>query len=849
MHEIPAAFRQLRKSPGFAATVLLTIALGIGANTAIFTLVHGLLLSSLPVSRTRRALPRRFASNDEGGEADGFPDPGSSGDFSLFSYGLYQDIRQTTPEFEQLAAMETIDESMSVRRGQSPGRAERTEYVSGNYFQTLGLTPFAGRLLNPADDAPQSAPVVVISYAAWQSDFDADPGVVGETLAFQGHPFTVAGIAPPAFFGDRIDANPPAFWIPLSSEPLLKASLSVLHQKNANWLYLLGRLKPSANPESVSSRISIELRHWLATVPAYNENGNAALIARQHVQLTPGGAGIQIVQLRSRKGLYLLAGICALVLLAACSNVANLLLARGSAQRADVALRIALGASRVRLIRQMLVESVLLACLGGLAGLAIAYAGTRAILALAFPDSHHLPISASPSLAVLGFAFLLSLATGILFGIAPAWIGSHANPAEALRGVNRSTSGRASAPQRWLVIFQAALSLILLVAAGLLTRSLGNLQHQNLGIRTANRYIVHLDPLAAGYTPETVPELNRALLERFSASPQIANTGLAIYSPLENNEWASQIYLPGHSPTDAVSQREALYDRVSPQFFAAIGEPLLRGRVFNDADTPTSPSVAVVNQAFAKFYFPGQDPIGRRFGTEEQQFANAFEVVGVVADAKFGDPSGAVQPMFFRPVNQQFKELTTPGEIAEESRSMVIGAIVLQFKPGASDAESLVRRTLAEINPNLTASNIRSFQDQVEGNFSQDRLLSRLSMLFGALALLLAAVGMYGVTSYQVSRRTNEIGIRMALGATRNSVLRLVMRGAFAQLAIGLVIGLPIALLGAHLIASQLYNVHSYDPLSLLLAIAALLLATAVAGLLPARRAASVEPVTALRAE
>ncbi len=848
MHEIYAAFRQLRKSPSFAITVVLTMALGIGANTAIFTLVHGLLLRSLPV-RNPQLLYRVGSNSDEGGEADGYPDQANAGDFSLFSYELYQHIRETTPEFAQLAAMQALNERMSVRRGNQPGKAERTEFVSGNYFDTLGLGPFAGRVLSSGDDVSGAAPAAVMSYAAWQSDYGSDPAVVGQTFLVQGHPVTIVGVAPAGFYGDRIDADPPAFWLPLSIEPLLRGDLSVLHVQNANWLYLLGRIKHGVNPESTGVRISTNLRKWLATVPSYMENGNSALIPRQHVVLTRGGSGIQNLQQEESKGLYLLMAICALVLMVACANVANLLLARGATQRADVSLRMALGAARSRLVRQMLTESLLLACLGGLVGLGVASVGTRLILSLAFPDASQLPIDPHPSMVVLGFAFLLSVITGVVFGIVPAWITSHADPAEALRGANRSTLDRASLPQRWLIVFQAALSLVLLIGAGLLTRSLANLQNQNFGIVTANRYVVHIDPLSAGYTSETAPALNQALEQRFKSLPGVVSVGLALYSPLERDEWAQEIYVAGRSNADADAHTQALYDRVSPQFFSAIGEPLVRGRVFSDDDTRTSQGVAIVNQAFAKRYFHGENPVGRYFGTEDQKFANAFQVVGVVTDAKYGNPAGDALPMFFRPLTQEMAGLTTEGEKKGEARSMIIGAIVLQFRTPPENVDALVRQALADINPNLTVSRLHTFESQVNDNFNQDRLLSRLSMLFGGLALVLAAVGVYGVTSYQVSRRTNEIGIRMALGATRANMLLLVLRGAFLQVGLGLAIGIPIALLGARLIASQLYNIRSYDPASLLLGIAALLFSTAIAAVIPAKQAASVELMTALRAE
>ncbi|MGB6130946.1 MAG: ABC transporter permease [Acidobacteriaceae bacterium] len=847
MREIIAALRQFRKSPSFCITIVLTLALGIGANAAIFTLVHAVLLRSLPIM-SPGTLYRVGDGHGEEGEADGFPDTENTGDFSMFSAELYRHIAETTPQFSQLAAMESTDERMSVRRGGHTGRSERTEFVSGNYFQTLGIGPFAGRVLDAADDQPRAAPVAVMSYAAWQADFGGDPSIVGQTLSFQGHPLTVAGVSPPGFFGDRVDPDPPAFWVPLSAEPLLHGNLSVLHIKEANWLYLLGRPRPGVDPRAVSSEITTNLRQWLRTVPAYTDATDAPLIARQHVMLTAGGEGIQNLQDRERRGLTLLMAICGMVLFVSCANVANLLLARGATQRADLSLRMALGATRPMLVRQTLVESVLLASAGGVAGIAIAYAGARLILALAFPGATQLPIRPQPSLAVLGFAFMLSVLTGVLFGIAPAWMTSHADPAEALRSTNRSTRDRASLPQRWLIVFQSALSLVLLVGAGLLTHSLANLEDQNLQIQTRDRYVVHIDPAGAGYTAANAPALDRELEQRFGNLPGVASVGLALYSPLEQDAWMKGVYIEGQS-NSAGKEKEALYDRVSSQFFQSIGQPLLRGRDFSDSDTQSSQGVAIINEAFAKRYFPGEDPVGHYFGTEAPRFANAFRVVGVIADTKYINPAYPAMPMVFRPITQEVSGLTEPSEKTGQERSMMMGAIVLQFKGETPNVEAVVRQTLAGINPNLSVINLRRFRDQVAGNFTEDRLLSRLSILFGVLALLLAGVGIYGVSAYQVSRRVNEIGVRMALGATRNHVLQMVMREALMRVGLGLAVGIPLALVGSRLIAHQLYGVSSYDPVTLLLATLALLLCAIAAAALPAQRAATIEPIVALRSE
>ena len=844
MHDIRVAFRQFRKSPGFALTVILTIALGIGANTAIFTLVHAVLIKSLPVVDPKTLY--RVGDKDDCCVNGGFLD--EDGDFDLFSYELYRHFRDTTPEFEQLAAMESGSGRITVRRGSEPAKALYSEYVSGNYFSTFGIGPFAGRMLMPADDVAGAAPAVVMSYQAWRSDYGGDPSIVGSTLYIQRQPMTVVGVAPPGFFGDRIRENPPALWIPLSSEPVVERETSLLHVPDSNWLYAIGRVKPGVNVGSLQAKMSTTLRVWLGNHQEYTRNGGSTVIPKQHVVITAGGAGIQNLQQETHKGLYLLMTISALVLLVACANVANLLLARGATRKAETSIRMALGAARSRLIRQMLTESVLLGCLGGLAGLAVAYAGTRTILALAFPDAPNLPIDTSPSLPVLGFAFLLSLVTGIVFGIVPAWITSHSDPAEALRGVNRSTRDRGSLPQKSLIVFQAALSLVLLISAGLLTKSLRNLEHQNFGLQTANRYVLHLDPAGAGYTPEKLPALYQTLEQQFGALPGVQSVGLALYSTLEGNNWGEGVQIEGRPAPGPNEHNGSSWDRISPKFFETIGQPVIRGRGITDADTATSQMVAVVNQAFVKKFFPKEDPIGHHFGVFDHKYAGAFEIVGIVADAKYNNPNREFRAMYFRPLNQQLK-VTESNEIMAEGRSLYIDSITLHFKEPPQNVETMVRRTLADIDPNLTVIDLHSLDYQVSDNFNQERLIARLTMLFGLLALVLASVGLYGITSYAVARRTSEIGLRMALGADRGNVVRMVLRGAFLQVGLGLALGIPIALIGGHYMTDQLYGVRSYDPLSIAIAIIVLSLAAALAGFIPARRAASIEPMEALRTE
>jgi predicted permease len=845
MHDLKLALRQVRKSPGFAATVILTISLGIGANTAIFTLVHAILLKSLPVANP--ASLYRIGDTDNCCVNGGFVN--DNGDFDIFSYTLYRHLAENAPEFEQLAAFQSGQNMMNVRSGPGAAKAERTEYVSGNYFSTFGLGAYVGRVFLPSDDQPGAAPVAVLSYNSWQASHAADPNVVGATFYIQNQPVTIVGVAPPGFYGDRINSNPPAFWIPLNIEPILEGETSILKQPDTNWLYALGRLKPGVNPGSLQAKLSNVLRQWLATQPAYTINGNDTQIPKQHVVLTPGGAGIQNLQQETGTGLHLLMTISGLVLLVACANIANLLLAKGATRRAETSIRMALGAARSRLIRLMLVESVLLGCAGGIIGIAVAYAGARMILTLAFPDATQMPIHASPSLVVLGFAFALSLLTGIVFGIVPAWITSGSDPAEALHGVNRATRDRASLPQKSLIVLQAALSLVLLVGAGLLTQSLRNLERQDFGIVTSNRYVFHFDPAGAGYKLDRITALNEQLERKFSALPGVKSVGLALYSTLEGNNWGEAVYVEGRPAPGPEAHIGSSWDRVSPHFFETIGQPVLRGRGFTEQDTPTSRMVAVVNQAFVKKFFPNEDPIGRHFGTFDQKYSANYEIEGIVADAKYNNPRDPARPMYFRPLSQLNTTLTERSAITAETRSLFPNSLTIQFAGDSAGLESLARHTLANINPNLTIIDFQSLDYQVAGNFNQERLVTRLTTLFGFLALVLASVGLYGITAYSVARRTSEIGLRMALGANRGNVVGLVLRGASFQVGLGLAIGVPVALLGGHFMASQLYGVRTYDPLTMAAAILILSAFAAIAGFIPARRAASIEPMNALRTE
>jgi predicted permease len=848
LQDLRYALRQLRKSPGFTLTVVLTLALGIGANTAIFTLVHGILLRSLPVANPAQLY--RIGDDTKCCVEGGFPeDAGTTGDFSIVSFDLYQHLKNAAPEFEPLAAAQAGQWSWSARRNNESPKSFNGELVSGNYFNTLGVGAYAGRIFRDSDDAPAAAPTTVLSYQAWQSEYSGDPSIVGSTLYIQARPFTVIGIAPPGFYGDRISDRPPEFWVPIQTEPYLRGEASILHHPISHWLYPIGRVRPGTNIGALQAKLSVALRQWIGTQPDLTANGGAALIPRQHVVLSPAGGGVQTMQLQAGKGLTMLMILSSVVLLIACANIANLMLARATAHRADIALRMALGAGQARVIRQILTECVLLSCLGGLAGLGVAYAGCRTILALAFPDARYIPIEASPSLPVLGFAFLVALVTGILFGIAPAWLSSHANPADALRGVNRSTRDRSSLPQKVLVIFQAALSVVLLAAAILMTRSLAKLEFQNFGVATANRYVLHFDPAGAGYNATRVPALYRQIEDRFSALPGVTSFSMSVYSPLEGDNWGECVIQQGHPAPGPNAKCGSTWDRVSTHFLESIGVPIVRGRNFSEQDTASTPQVALVNQEFVKTFFPNQDPIGQHFGIDFPQYSGSFQIVGVFADFKMNNPGSPIRPVFLRPLAQPFAGYKEPEMVSGENQSMNMNAMIIQFNAPQQNVDTLVRRTLAGIDPNLTVMDLRPFETQVAGNFNQERLIARLTSLFGILALILASVGLYGVMSYFVARRTGEIGIRMALGASRSSVVTMVMRGALWQILLGLALGIPAAVYSGHLMKDLLYEIGSYDAVALAGAPLLLVLCAAAAGFIPARRAASIEPMQALRTE
>jgi len=841
LQDLRFAFRQLWKSPGFAVVAILTLALGIGANTAIFTLVHAEMLKPLPVSHPEQLYGL--------GDFHVCCDTTSPQDkFALYSYGLYQQLRGDTPEFSELAAFQSWIDNWSVRRAGESGLAEARfgQFVSGNYFSMFGVNAFAGRTLAAADEHPGAPAVAVMSYRAWQQHYASDRNVIGETLSMNGQPVTVVGIAAPEFLGDTLRANPPDFWVPLTVEPAMDGASALLNSPGEYWLYTVGRLNPGAQIAPLQARVTSEIKQWLndhSIVSAQDRE----VAAKMRMTVTPAGGGDTHLSRSFSEGLRLLMMVSGLVLLIACANVANLLLARGMNAQPQTALRVALGASQARLIRQMLTQGVLLAIIGGVSGIAVAFAGTRAILALAFRGAAYVPISASPSLPVLAFAFAVSLLTGVIFAAAPAWIGARTQPAEALRSAGRATRDHSALPQKSFVVLQAALSLVLLVGAGLLTVSLRNLESQQFGFETPGRLIVRINPALAGYTPERLSPLYQELQERFSHLPGVLSASLALHTPFDSWNWNTSVRIAGRTPSADPDDDTANYDFVSAHYFETIGTHVLRGRGIDEHDTPPAHHIAVINQAFARRFFPKADPLGQHLGWVDGH-AGDYEIVGVVEDTKYLNPTDPAAPMFFVPLLQTVKY-----EHADDQRYQTWGnyidSIQLLAAGSPENLQAAVRKTLADIDPNLTVIRMTNLDEQVGIVLNTPRLVARLTTLYGALALILASVGLYGVAAYSVARRTREIGLRMALGADRRNVVAMVIRGAIAPVAFGLVIAIPALLAGGRAIASQLYGVKDYDPRILLMAIAVLAISAILAAAVPARRAAKVDPMVALRYE
>jgi predicted permease len=842
------SLRQFRRSPVFTAAATLTLALGIGGTTAIFTMIHAVMLRSLPVSDP--SLLYRIGDGDdccvEGGPQDRW---------GMFSFPLYERLKADTPEFEEVAAFQAGGERLSVRREGSGVAAKplRSEYVTGNYFSTLGVKAFGGRLFSPDDDKPSAPPVAIMSHHTWQAEYGEEPSVVGSTFVVEGHPFNVIGVTPPGFFGETLRSDPPDIWIPVHQEPLLAGGSALLHQSVGAWLRIIGRLHPGASTAGMAPRLTGILRQWMQHDSGYPANWMPDVIRvlpKQVINVVPAGGGVAEMKEEYARSLQILLGVCGMVLLIACANVANLLLARAVSRRGETALRLAVGAGRRQIIGQALVEAILLAVAGGIAGLAVAVVAARLLLALAFRGSQFIPISTLPSPVVLAFTFAVALATGIIFGAAPAWFATRTDPVEALRGAGRSTSDHSSFARKTLLVAQAALSVVLVAGATMLARSLNKLEHQHFGFLTEGRVVVSLNRPPATYTQPRLASLYRQIEDGLNRLPGVTGSGLALYNPLTNN-WGELVLVSGHPPPSTSEDSGASWDRVSAEYLQNFGVSLIRGRYFAASDNETTETVAIVNEAFVKRFFKNsEDPLGQHFGLDLPENAGTFRIVGIVRDAKFAGFAlrSPARRMFYVPLAQNvpYKD---PLMKRVELQSHFIGGLMLVTNASPGTVEPLLTRLLALVDPNLTINSVRTMRHQVELTFDQEHAVSGLAGLFGLVALLLAAVGLYGVTAYTVAQRRNEIGIRMALGADRIKVVQYILRGALIRVGAGLALGLPLAIAAGRLISSQLYDVFFWDPVALAVAASALAVCATAAAMIPASVAASISPMVALRTE
>ncbi len=868
--DVRYSLRILAKSPGFTMTALLSLALGIGGNTAIFTLINQVLLRDLPVFEPKQLVT---FGNESGSGIAGGVDIGFNG---LFPWYFARQLEANPGPFQGIASYCSFSDKVMVRTPSADGTIAASapvtlapaSLVSGNFFSVLGAQPFLGRAINMNDDAtPESGAVVVLGYHFWRRSLSSDPAVLGKTISINGTPFAVIGVMPEAFHGLKQELDPPAMWAPTSMQTVILKQPSFLTPTGPYFLDVFGRLSSRATTDKAALaqsqvwidqqvRLAIRAQEGAKLTPARLQEIN-----RIHVPLLSATQGVSNLRRIYGDSLKILMCVVVLVLLIACANLANFLLARATTRQREIATRLALGSSRARIVRQSLIETFLLSLMGGLLGLGVAFAATRALIAFVSRGRTYIDMSPTPDGRVLLFTLGISLLTGVLFGLGPAIAAARAGASRNLSaGTRTAQSSGGKSARLWpktLVIGQVVLSLLLLVGAGLFLRTLRNLENQDYGFERTHLLLAEFNAKLAGYTPSRTPGLNQELLERLSALPGVKSAALALTPPISAGNWASTITVPGYTPAPKEDMGSNL-NRVTGKYFETAGIKIVAGRAINDGDTANRQKVAVINETIAKHFFPKGDAVGRMIQLDIDDVKGPWQIVGIARDSRSGDPRNTdpvrmayipvAQIEAFNPVDASAGANASAAP-PDENQDRFVGLILLRTSGDPAPMIADVRAAVGSIDPNLPLTKITTIRDQVDEFMTHDELISTLTTVFAGLALLLSAIGLYGVMSYNVVRRTGEIGIRIALGASGEGVQWMVLRESLVMLACGVAIGLPASLEAGRLVRSQLYGLSPFDPLTVSVAVLVIALIVTLASWLPARRAAKVDPMVALRCE